>query len=208
MASMRRGVPPPRRIGEPPVTSTRNMSRERARAARSASPAVAELRRVDNAKPDRKSHKPCRPNRRALMPVDLSRHSEISSHVSLRNFRFFAVLRGEIAFSAWFPCNLMRHPTCVSLVRGSTVSGRAFRFALSYSRSLFTSTQPETPIARRVLPTSRGARASVRHSRSLSLPRRTRAPGMSTQPGPANPMTCCPPSLREKPFNACRRSAR
>ena len=38
------------------------------------------LRRVDNAKPDRKGHKPRRPKRRGLMPVDLSRHSEISSH--------------------------------------------------------------------------------------------------------------------------------
>jgi hypothetical protein len=54
--------------------------RERAREASRASPAVGELRRVDNAKLDRKRHKPRRPNRCALMPVDLLRHSEISSH--------------------------------------------------------------------------------------------------------------------------------
>ena len=50
--------------------------RERARRL----PAVGELPRVDNAKLDRKGHKPRRPNRRALMPVNLPRHSEISSH--------------------------------------------------------------------------------------------------------------------------------
>src|SRR5258706_3807457 len=54
--------------------------RERAREACRASTSVGELRRVDNAKPDRKSHKPRRPNRRALMLVDLSWNSEISSH--------------------------------------------------------------------------------------------------------------------------------
>ena len=50
--------------------------RERARRL----PAVGELPRVDNAKLDHKGHKPRRPNRRALMPVNLPRHSEISSH--------------------------------------------------------------------------------------------------------------------------------
>ena len=47
-------------------------------------PRLGELRRVDNANPDRKSHKPSRPNRRALVPVGLSWHSEISSHGYLR----------------------------------------------------------------------------------------------------------------------------
>ena len=47
------------------------------------------LRRVDNAKPDRKSHKPRRPKRRGLMPVGLSRHSEISSHGFSPQLRIF-----------------------------------------------------------------------------------------------------------------------
>jgi len=55
-------------------------------------------------KPDRKSHKPRRPDRRALMPVGLSRHTEISSHgFSPQTSDFFAVHNGEITFSASVP---------------------------------------------------------------------------------------------------------
>ena len=67
-------------------------------------PRLGELRRVDNANPDRKSHKPRRPNRRALVPVGLTRNSEISSHGSLRTAEVFAVHNGEITFSARVLC--------------------------------------------------------------------------------------------------------
>jgi len=80
--------------------------------ARRASPAVRETSPGWYAKPDRKSHKPRRPNRRALMPVGLSRHSEISSHGFLCSFRsFFAVHNGGITvFGPHSACNLMRQP--------------------------------------------------------------------------------------------------
>jgi hypothetical protein len=84
-----------------------------AREACRASHAVGELRRVDNAKLDRKNHKPCWPNRRALMPVDLSRQSEISSHVVSPLFQIF--LRSivvKLRFRPRSPCNLMRHRAC------------------------------------------------------------------------------------------------
>jgi hypothetical protein len=75
---------------------------------------------------------------------------------------------------------------------------------LGYSRFHFTH-RPHTnhlrlvyrwAIAKRALPTSRGARATVHHSRSLSLRRQTGVPGTSTEPGFANSMTCRPPFLR------------
>ena len=84
--------------------------RERAREACRASTSVGELRRVDNAKPDRKSHKPRRPNRRALMPVDLSRNSEISSHGFSPQLQIFLrPIVVKLRFRPRSPCNLMRH---------------------------------------------------------------------------------------------------
>jgi hypothetical protein len=44
---------------------------------------MQERRRVDEAE---QSYKPHPPNRCALVPLDLSRHSEISSHDFLRDF--------------------------------------------------------------------------------------------------------------------------
>jgi hypothetical protein len=70
---------------------------------------VGELRRVDNAKLDRKRHKPRRPNRRALMPVDLLRHSKISSHGFSPQLQIF--LRSivvKLRFRPRSPCNLIR----------------------------------------------------------------------------------------------------
>ncbi len=99
--------------------------RERAREACRASTSVRELRRVDNAKPDRKSHKPCRPNRRCARAG--------RSVEELRNFEpwflsatsdFFAAHSGEIAFPASFPVQFNAAPGRRLVVRGSTVSGR------------------------------------------------------------------------------------
>jgi hypothetical protein len=66
--------------------------------ARRASPAVGAG--VDNAELDRKGHKPRRPNRHALTPIDPPSHSEFRSIASVRSSRFLAVHSGKIAFLA------------------------------------------------------------------------------------------------------------
>jgi hypothetical protein len=78
---------------------------------RTASPAVGETSPRCYAELDRKSHKPRRPNRCALTPVGRSRHSEISSHGSLRFFR--DVLRSimvKLRSGTYSACDLTRQP--------------------------------------------------------------------------------------------------
>ena len=80
---------------------------------------------VDNAKPDRKGHKPRRPKWRGLMLVDLSRHSEISSHGFSPQLRIFLPYSGEITSRPRATRNLMRHRLLLE-VRGSTVKRMKF----------------------------------------------------------------------------------
>ena len=84
-------------------------------------PRLGELHRVHNANPDRKSHKPRRPNRRALMPVDLSRHSEISSHGSLRKQWFLRSIMVKLRSRPAFH-DLMRQRGCVSKPSPRTIT--------------------------------------------------------------------------------------
>jgi len=75
-----------------------------------ASPAQGEPRWVDNAKLDRKSYKPRRPNRRPLTTANLSRHSEISSHGFSPQLRIFLrLILVKLRFRLRCPSNLIGH---------------------------------------------------------------------------------------------------
>jgi hypothetical protein len=78
---------------------------------RTASPVVGETSPRCYADPDRKSHKPRRPNRCGVTPVHRSRHSEISSHGSLRFFRdFLRYIMVKLRSRTYSACDLTRQP--------------------------------------------------------------------------------------------------